>query len=118
MNKNFLSIGTVVTLKKFDKRLVIVGFLSNSMENADLIYDYCAFPFPYGYMGRERIVFFNEDEIDKIYYSGYESSEEQKIFKGELVSEYNKIINKNIEVENKPVNVVMPVFTPITVNND
>lgn len=109
MQKNFFSIGTVVELKKYNDKVIIVGYF---VENDNVFYDYVSFPFPNGYMGNDNIICFNENEIEKVCYSGFEFSEEQKSFKVDLVSEYNEIIsrrNKN-EIDK---NVVMPVFTPL-----
>lgn len=110
MHKNFLAVGTVVKVKNYNGKVTIVGYF---IENNNVFYDYVAFPFPNGYIGNDNIICFNDNEIEQICYSGFEFSEEQKRFKGDLVSEYNSIMSIRNKNENNK-NVVMPVFTPLS----
>ena len=111
MDKKFLSIGTVVNLKESNKLLIIVGFLATK-DGEEKVYDYCGFDFPKGYLGVEKIVYFDDSQIDKIIYSGMENDSEQIEFHKQLVSEFNSI-NGNVLKNSEEVSFSMPVFTPL-----
>ena len=48
MNTKFLPIGTVVSLKGANKKLMITGFCMYNKENNNQMYDYCGYHFPEG----------------------------------------------------------------------
>lgn len=111
MDKSFLSIGTVVSLKENNQKVIIVGFLANK-ENEDKVYDYCGFDFPKGYLGVDKITYFDDVQIDKVIYPGMENDEEQLNFHKQLVSEF-KSINNNGNKSSEEISVSIPVFTPL-----
>ena len=83
MREKYLPIGTVVLLKGGKKRAMITGFCSVAQENQEKIYDYSGWVYPEGYLSSNQVCLFDHDQIDKIYFLGYED-EEEKMFKEKL----------------------------------
>ncbi len=94
MREKYLPIGTVVLLKGGKKRAMITGFCSVAQENQEKIYDYSGCVYPEGYLSSNQVCLFDHDQIDKIFFLGYED-EEEKAFKEKL----NTIVSS---IENKP----------------
>lgn len=106
MREKYLPIGTVVLLKGGKKRAMITGFCSVAQENQEKVYDYSGCVYPEGYLSSNQVCLFDHDQIDKIYFIGYED-EEETMFKQKL----NQIV-KSIEA-NKQTE-----FTPASNAND
>jgi hypothetical protein len=104
MKEKYLPIGTVVLLKGGRKRAMITGFCSVAQENQEKIYDYSGCVYPEGYLSSNQVCLFDHDQIDKIFFLGFEDDEE-KAFKDKL----NKIV-ASIEEEN--ANAGMATETP------
>ena len=81
--EKYLPIGTVVLLKGGKKRAMITGFCSVAQEKPDKIYVY-----PEGYLSSNQVCLFDHDQIDRVFYVGYED-EEEKLFKEKL----NRIVD-------------------------
>ena len=121
MREKFLPIGTVVLLKGGKKRAMITGFCSIAQENQEKIYDYSGCVYPEGYLSSNQVCLFDHNQIDKVFFLGYEDDEE-RMFKDKL----NKIV-ASIENESavQPVQpapqAVQPVapssFVPATEEN-
>ncbi len=73
--KDLLPIGSVVTLKKGTKKLMIIGRLQQNVKTKKL-YDYAGCLWPEGYMGKEHCYVFNHEDIDILYYLGMQDIEE------------------------------------------
>ena len=101
MKEKYLPIGTVVLLKGGRKRAMITGFCSVAQENQEKIYDYSGCVYPEGYLSSNQVCLFDHDQIDKIFFLGYED-EEEKAFKDKL----NKIV-ASIEEENANAEVAV-----------
>ncbi|MCH4193365.1 MAG: DUF4176 domain-containing protein [Butyrivibrio sp.] len=84
--KNILPVGTVVLLKEHDIKVMICGYCQTS-DDWDYAMDYSGLPFPVGYYGEDKIIPFNEDQIDRIVAMGLEDDEEQ-----EFVDKLKKVI--------------------------
>ncbi len=93
MREKYLPIGSVVLLKGGKKRAMITGFCSVAQENQEKIYDYSGCVYPEGYLSSNQVCLFDHEQIEQIYFVGYEDDEEV-IFKEKL----NKIV---AEVEQK-----------------
>lgn len=96
MNNNlgkFLPIGTVVLLKGGKKRLMITGFCSFDEANKSKAYDYTGCLYPEGVISSNQMALFNHSQIEKVFYLGLRDEEEQK-FKQKLVTEINKLIQR------------------------
>ena len=97
MREKYLPIGSVVLLKGGKKRAMITGFCSVAQDNQDKIYDYSGCVYPEGYLSSNQVCLFDHDQIEKIFFLGFED-EEETIFKEKL-----KVIVKNLEAENNQV---------------
>lgn len=83
MRDKFLPIGSVVLLSGGTKKAMITGFCSISDDDKTKIYDYCGCIYPEGYLTSNQICLFNHDQIEEIFFIGYED-EEEKEFKESL----------------------------------
>ena len=83
MREKYLPIGTVVLLKGGRKRAMITGFCSVAQENQEKIYDYSGCVYPEGYLSSNQVCLFDHDQIEKVFFIGYED-EEEKAFKDKL----------------------------------
>lgn len=109
MKEKYLPIGTVVLLKGGRKRAMITGFCSVAQENQEKIYDYSGCVYPEGYLSSNQVCLFDHDQIDKIFFLGYED-EEEVAFKDKL----NKIV-ASIEASSAEAEEEAPIgATPIT----
>ncbi len=71
--KNYLPIGSVVTLKNYDRKVMIIG---RSQISDKIKYDYSGVLFPDGYLGSNKLFVFNSDEIENLFYIGMQNEEE------------------------------------------
>ncbi len=104
MREKFLPIGTVVLLKGGKKRAMITGFCSIAQENQEKIYDYSGCVYPEGYLSSNQVCLFDHDQIDKVFFVGFEDDEE-RVFKDKL----NKIV---ASIENEEVPQTAPAPAP------
>lgn len=82
-----LPIGSVVLLREANKRIMIYGRLQKNMNNGEL-YDYIACSYPEGNLDPNKAILFNHDDIQKVYFIGFQDREE---------IEYSELIDKNYE---------------------
>ena len=76
-----LPIGSVVLLKNSTKRVMIIGVCQLAKtESGQKVYDYSGCLFPEGYLGADKNFLFNHDQIDKLFFIGYQD-DEQLMFK-------------------------------------
>ncbi len=102
-NKEYLPIGTIVLLNGGEKKVMITGFCVIPNDNNHKLYDYSGCLFPEGIIDSNEVCLFNHNQIEEIYFRGYEN-EEEKDFKNELketikdiiVDDDNNIIEKNL----------------------
>ena len=76
MLSGLLPAGTVVLLKNSTKRVMIIGVCQKSADNPDEVWDYSGCLFPEGYMGADKVFLFNNDQIENIYFLGYQDAEQ------------------------------------------
>ena len=100
MREKYLPIGTVVLLKGGKKRAMITGFCSVAQENKEKIYDYSGCVYPEGYLSSNQVCLFDHDQIDKVFFLGYEDEEEQ-IFKEKLNRIVDTLEKERAENENE-----------------
>lgn len=86
--RDYLPIGTVVLLKKGNKRLMIFGIIQQDLKNKEIEYDYIGVPYPEGNMGIEYQYLFNHKDIEQVFFRGYEDIERQEFCYN--LSEYYK----------------------------
>ena len=73
----YLPIGSVVLLKNGRKKIMIYGRKQMHVETGEE-WDYLACLYPEGNINEEFMYLFNHDQIDKVYYLGYEDEEEKR----------------------------------------
>lgn len=116
MYDKYLPVGTVVLLKNATKKVMVTGFCSMAEEDRTKIYDYCGCVYPEGYLTSSQTCLFNHDQIDKIYYMGYQDDEEKQ-FKLKLKALVDQLGNSMVDmanqtVSNQPEPVIKPVIDP------
>lgn len=87
----YLPIGTVVLLNGGSKKIMITGFCSISEDDTTKVYDYCGCIYPEGYLNSNQVCLFDHNQINEIFYLGYENDEESEFKKelNQMLSEYN-----------------------------
>lgn len=75
MYGDLLPIGSVVLLKGANKRVMIISRIQ-AMADTKAIYDYASCPYPEGIVDPENIIFFNRDDIERVYFIGFQDPEE------------------------------------------
>ena len=109
MREKYLPIGTVVLLKGGKKRAMITGFCSVAQENQEKIYDYSGCVYPEGYLSSNQVCLFDHDQIEKVFFVGFED-EEEKTFKEKL----NKIVSSIEENSAEASTAATPVKAEAT----
>jgi len=83
--KELLPIVSVVLLKGGKKRLMIYGI--KQTDNAtEIEYDYISVLYPEGNMGEAGQYLFNHEDIEQVYFKGYEEEEREEFL--ENLSEF------------------------------
>jgi len=80
----YLPIGSVVLLKNGRKKIMIYGRKQMHVETGEE-WDYLACLYPEGNINEEFMYLFNHDQIDKVYYLGYEDEEEKRFVEENLI---------------------------------
>lgn len=87
--KKYLPLGSIVLLKNGTKRVMIYGRKQLQM-GTDKEWDYIACLYPEGNISEEYMYLFNHDQIDKVFFVGYQDEDEKNFLeKYLLVSEDN-----------------------------
>ena len=71
--KKYLPLGSVVVLNGGSKKLMIIG---RCQICEDVTYDYSACLFPEGYLNKDSLYVFNNEDIETLYYVGMQDEEE------------------------------------------
>ncbi len=82
INDNILPIGSIVNLKKQFRKTLIIGYDLKKESNT---YEYVGCIYPEGYTKKEDLLLFNIDDIESIYYIGYQNA----LFKDYLLKRGN-----------------------------
>ena len=103
MYGDLLPIGSVVLLKGANKRVMILSRIQAPADTG-VIYDYASCPYPEGIVDPENIIFFNRDDIERVYFIGFQDPEELQYREqvlaplGELyVNEDGQIVEREAE---------------------
>ena len=81
--EKFLPIGSVVLLNGGQKKIMITGFCSIAADDKTRVYDYSGCIYPEGYLSSNQICLFDHEQIEEIFFIGYENEEEEN-FKKQL----------------------------------
>lgn len=73
--KKYLPLGSVVTLKNGNKKIMICGRVQEEAATKQ-IFDYCAVYYPEGLLNPKELFLFNNEDVDLIYYVGMQDEEE------------------------------------------
>lgn len=73
--KEYLPLGSVVTLKEGEKKLMICGRVQREVRSRT-VYDYCACLYPEGMIDSRSVYLFDQEDIDRIYHIGLQDQEE------------------------------------------
>ena len=87
--EELVPLGTVVTLKDGDKRLMVVGRLQKAKEQ-ETVYDYAACLWPEGLIDSQHFYLFNHKDIKNFYYIGLQDTMEFN-FRYELERQYKEM---------------------------
>lgn len=98
MYKDLLPIGSIVLLKEGNKRIMICGRIQ-TREGEDTIYDYSACYYSEGIIDSSSMFFFNRDAIERVYFIGFQDTEELKY--------RNEVLNNLGELELKDGKIIL-----------
>ena len=73
--KEFMPLGSVVTLLGGTKKIMICGRIQED-KGTDTVYDYSACYYPEGILDPNGLFLFQHEDIDKVYYVGLQDSDE------------------------------------------
>ena len=85
--KAYLPIGSVVLLKDAKKRLMIYG-RKKYVKSEGKEYDYLGCLYPQGVLDNKEVVLFNQEDIQMIYFIGFQDLEELQFRK--MMHEYDE----------------------------
>lgn len=71
----YLPIGSIVLLKGGAKRIMIYGRQQKELKS-DKVWDYIACLYPEGNLNEEYMYLFNHNQIEKIFFIGFQDEEE------------------------------------------
>jgi hypothetical protein len=74
--KGLLPIGSVVLLKNGKKKVMVYG-IKQTDQSSGIEYDYISVLYPEGNMGDGTQFLFNHEDIDDIFFRGYEDEERE-----------------------------------------
>lgn len=78
--KKLLPIGSIVLLKNTTKRVLICGRLP-LQKSDNKVFDYLACYYPEGIMSPEEVFLFNDEDIAKLYFIGFQDEDEEVLSK-------------------------------------
>ncbi|MBR3049384.1 MAG: DUF4176 domain-containing protein [Bacilli bacterium] len=98
MSIDYLPIGTIVELNEGEK-IMIAGYFVVDGDDETNIYDYCGCTYPDGYDNDAEMYLFDEDQIEKVLFIGYED-DEGKQFRINMAKEIDEAY-KDVEIDDK-----------------
>lgn len=73
--KSLLPLGTVVSLKGVEHRVMILGYARFKEGDTSHVYDYIGCNFPEGFIGVDKTMIFDHETIASLYYLGYNNAD-------------------------------------------
>ena len=92
--KNLLPIGSVIILRGAKKKLMIFGVRQMNMESRKE-FDYIGVLYPEGNVGGKSQIMFNHEDIEDVFYRGYDDEE-----RAEFLSKLEAFYQQKDNVEN------------------
>ena len=65
-----LPIGSVIILKNFNKKLMIIGYKSSIIGKPEMVFDYSACFYPDGFVSAEQSILFDHKQIEQVLFVG------------------------------------------------
>jgi hypothetical protein len=84
--KKYLPIGSVVLLENGSKRIMIYG-RKQIQVGTETEWDYIGCLYPEGNINEEYMYLFNHEQIDKVFFMGYQDEEENEFLEKYLMSQ-------------------------------
>ncbi|MBE6152435.1 MAG: DUF4176 domain-containing protein [Firmicutes bacterium] len=81
--EKYLPLGSVVLLKEAKKRVMITGYLIQSPQFGEKVFDYVGCLYPEGVISHDKNLLFDHKDIHQIFAIGY-SDDEQKEYAEKL----------------------------------
>lgn len=75
MIDKYLPVGSVVLLQGGKKRIMIIG-RGERVRESGATWDYLACPYPEGFLGEDFAYLFNHEQIDRVFFIGFQDGEE------------------------------------------
>ena len=79
MDNKYLPIGSVCTLKGRKEKVMVIGLYSILLDNQIKVYDYKGCAFPKGLTLSNQLFSFNQEDIEKVEYRGYDNEEHKEL---------------------------------------
>lgn len=86
--KSLLPIGSVVQLKGLEHRVMIYGRIQRDNQTGK-VFDYAGCFYPEGIQTTEKIMLFNSDDIQMIFFIGFQDVDEL-VYRSVLIETINK----------------------------
>lgn len=84
---NLLPIGSIVSLKKVNMKVMIAGFFPKDNETGK-VFDYFGVAYPFGYVSEKTNMVFQAEAVQEVLFRGYEDEKRDEIVK--LIASNNK----------------------------
>ena len=94
--KTLLPLGTVVSIKGVDHRVMVLGYARFKEGDTSHVYDYIGCFFPEGFVGGDKTMIFDHSMIESLYYLGY-NNEESAQFITKVVDTIEKVENQGAQ---------------------
>lgn len=87
--KDLLPIGSIVALNEAERRLMITGYFQTAEDDQEdeVVYDYTGILYPEGNMMPDMNVLFNQEDIARVDFKGFNDYERQQFIKNVLSME-------------------------------
>jgi len=89
MKKNILPVGSVVLLEDSNKRLMIVGRFQKT-NGSEKVFDYSGCLYPEGILDSNNMYLFDHEQINTVYFIGFQDYEQLEFTKLLLESTENR----------------------------
>lgn len=79
-SQKYLPIGSIVLLMNGTKKVMIIGYKPKTIDNNgnEIEFDYSGCIYPEGMLSSDQVLLFNQQQIDKLFFKGFENEESKK----------------------------------------
>jgi len=109
VEKNYLPIGSVCTLRKNNKKVMVVGYFPVECGENTKIFMYKGIPYPKGMSSDENKYSFNNEDIANIDFTGFMNEDYEKLNEKLLKIEINKIDSLLSETNNSEDDLIKKI---------